>query len=275
MSDLIPTGLKPFLTLPPAPGTPGMGKDYRYRKVRDVKADSNDPRSDDLAPFVALSDNDPNISAANADFVDEEFNSEANPGLKGPVRHALYKKWFTLNPDSFLLLDHKGADGQWHPVAVSIVLPLSQAGFEHLQSGAYTAVKLKPDDVIKAGQPDPSSVPHLLLDTWIIDKDFRAGKSHGYGHALITKHLSSFWDPKKQPVVNISVEPDSPEMTSYIEQSHFKKAQESSKFYDLEVNTRTVAASPLMHRVAQNFETCRQWPIEGEPAKPPLGTRRL
>ncbi len=230
---------------------PGMGKDYRYRKVRNVKKDSEDSQPDDLAPFVEFSDNDDAISAA-------------HPDLKGPARHALYKKWFGLNPDSFLILDHKDTEGKWRPVAVSIVLPLSKAGFEHLRDGTSDAVGLKPEEVIRADQPDMANAPHLLLDTWIIDPEFRHGQSHGYGQALITRHLASFWEPERQPVVNISVEPDAGSVRKLLEQAHFREPEGGSNLYDLEVDTRNLSTSLIMNRIARNFETCRNWPVEGE-----------
>ena len=260
MSNQIPLGLKPFVTLPPSSSSFGIGSDYRYRKVRDVKADSNDPRVDDLSPFVDLSDNDAAISAA-------------HESLKGPVRHALYKKWFDLNPDSFLILDHKGENGTWRPAAVSIVLPLTQTGFEHLRDGSNDAVGLTPADVIKVGQPDPLNSPHLLLDTWIIDPKFRRGQTKGYGQALITKHLSSFWDPEKQPNVNISVEPDAESVRRLLKQAHFHEPEGKSNLYDLEVNTRALISSPVMQRIAQNFDMCRQWPVEGVTRQAPLEER--
>ena len=246
--------LKQFMLLPPKPGQVGLGADFRFRKVRDVH---NAHDGNDLAPFVSMSDQSEDIAGS-------------HPTLHGETRHELYKKWHAWNPDSFMILDHKDVSGNWNPVAVSIILPLSQEGFAALKHGenGKDAVTLEESEVVKKSADGFTASPYLLFDTWIIDPDFRQGKTHGYGQALLTKHLSTFWDPKKQSEVHLSVEPDAESVRHLAKEAGFHDPEPGSNFYDRPINTRELTTQPLLQKFVSNIVACQQWPVVGEPLPP-------
>jgi hypothetical protein len=183
-----------FLQLPPGIFDP-LSSDraaprYRFRKVR-VEYDARGldvPNESDLGEFVTLSQ--ASLSAAHMDLDLEH-------------RRDVYDRWWKRNHDSFLLLERQVAPHPWQVAALSIVLPLTEPGFDDLEDGVTPVLGLKRGDI--AGLAEPSK--HLLVDTWI-KEDSERWKANVYPCTLVLKHLSLFWDPAHQKEMTIVLEPD-------------------------------------------------------------------
>jgi hypothetical protein len=174
---------------------------YRFRK----------PVTDDeLTTFQELSD-------AEADI------TQAHPGLLGEKRRIFYRSWFERQNDSFLILDRKDRADQWQPVAVSILLPLTQEGRELFCSSNIPTVNA--DNKSSGLTPYIATSPgarHFLYDTLIVRKrpeavgdvgdSCRAGVSvreniGRWAVSLAFCHLSTLLDRLYSPV-EILLEPD-------------------------------------------------------------------
>jgi hypothetical protein len=173
----------------------------------------------ELDPFVALSDEEPDIALS-------------NPWLTGEVRRDLYERWCqwtASNPDlawtaagngtrSFLTLECSQPDGSWRAIAVSIVLPLSRNGgatlvgttLEASQDPARkrTAVTLEADDIAH------NVSRCLLVDTWSVARADNRGPGvrrvnhHYWGVALVLRHLAEFWSPDDGQQITLMMEPN-------------------------------------------------------------------
>ncbi|MCB1549797.1 MAG: hypothetical protein KDJ41_18500, partial [Hyphomicrobiaceae bacterium] len=174
----------------------------------------------ELAPFVALSDEEPDIALS-------------NPTLTGESRLGLYDRWCQWTAEdearpwsapgnrtrSFLILDQRQADGAWRSIAVSIVLPLSMRGGATLMGTSMeaarepaakrTAVTLEADDLSHTG----SSC--LLIDTWAVARRQSDGvgavrrvNHHAWAIAMLLRHIAEFWSPTSPAPVTFMVEPN-------------------------------------------------------------------
>ena len=148
--------------------TPKFGENnYRFRMLRS---------SSELMFFGRFSDDEPDIAAS-------------NPGLEGDKRLQFYKDWFDIRRDAFLILDRINlGTGNWDPIAVSIVLPLSIEGSRRIRTGDVQTVVKQPDGsfssqltkfIVKEGFP----IHALLLDTWIVKRKKRQRSTVNNGPA--------------------------------------------------------------------------------------------
>jgi hypothetical protein len=117
-------------------------------------------------------------------------------------RGLLYERWYDLCPDAFMHLE-KLHGGQWRPISVSIMLPLSDAGFRAI-TARNEAHRLSVIDLDHDGiRPQVGSRnPFLLIDTWIVDREGGfGGAGHGKSESrggnanlLVMRHLARFWN---------------------------------------------------------------------------------
>jgi hypothetical protein len=167
--------LEDFTNLPTT-----LSTDYRFVAPRDASEDQ-------LYPYIDLSHQTTTIREAN--------------DLSLRQRAELYKRWYRWCPKGFLHLEKLIGD-RWRPIAVSIVLPLTLDGY-HAVTDPNKKNRVKVIDLNRAhisAELPKKSPRFLLIDTWIVHRDFRGaghGKSAaagGYANALVLRHMTRFWD---------------------------------------------------------------------------------
>jgi hypothetical protein len=166
---------------------------YRFRKPL---------RESELDPFVLFSDSEDDIRGAHA-------------GLVGENRRHLYWTWFCKRPDCFLILDEVVPQEGLKPVAVSIILPLTQEARNEFCAGALLTVKddNRTSDLTERLATATYNPKFLLYDTFIVGKARvkRNGQPIRYRldlwkAALVFRHLSMFLEKKSE--LELLVEPD-------------------------------------------------------------------
>jgi hypothetical protein len=205
-----------------APLTPDEG----YRLARPASVSRAE-----LYPYTDLSDHSLFIAAEN--------------DLTRDQRASLYQRWYTLCPAAFMHLEvrdgaRNGArdgarDGEeWRPIAVSIILPLSAAGYRDItindKARRRTVVQLDQDGILK----NPSGKhAFLLIDTWIVDREGGyGGTGHGKsdsrgGNAnlLVLRHLAEFWNTgNRYRRMKFLVETANPHLVPALEAMSFRRS---------------------------------------------------
>ncbi len=186
--------------------------DEGYRLVR-----PSDGSRAQLYPYVDLSDHSLFIQAEN--------------DLTRDQRGSLYERWYELCPDAFLHLEV--LDGaQWRPISVSIMLPLSAAGFRAITT-RHQAHRLSVVDLDHEGiRPRVGTKnPFLLIDTWIVDREGGfGGAGHGKSESrggnanlLVLRHLTEFWNSGTRfRHLNFLVETANPHLVRALEMMSFR-----------------------------------------------------
>jgi hypothetical protein len=136
------------------------------------------------------------------DLSDHSLFIQAENDLTREQRGLLYERWYTLCPDAFMHLEIQQG-GHWRPIAVSIMLPLSSAGYRAITSKdkahRLSVVELNADGI----RPRPSPRHQfLLIDTWIVDREGGFGGSGhgksasrgGNANLLVLRQLAKFWN---------------------------------------------------------------------------------
>lgn len=130
---------------------PPLAPDDGYRLVTPTEASQAQ-----LYPYTDLSDHSLFIQAEN--------------DLTRDQRASLYERWYTLCPAGFMHLEVREGD-HWRPIAVSIMLPLSGAGFKAItvrDKRRLSVVDLDEDGIRRTLD---RAHPFLLIDTWIVDRE--------------------------------------------------------------------------------------------------------
>lgn len=220
---------------------------YRYRKPADVT---------ELEPFVSFSDKSSAIAGR-------------HPELTGAARSTLYQTWFRRRQEVFLLLDRWSLDnGRWEPVAVSIVLPLSDTGYNRLLQKQVAIIEMV-DEI--APNQDPST--KLLLDTWIVKPRRKASAAdkivqvphEQFGHALPLVHLGMFWNGTAR--TTLIVEADNPHIRRLCAHVGFDSSRRTKDGAILQVfnypnDIKDEGDSrPFFRRFSENVERLTRWPI--------------
>jgi len=242
-----------LLVIPAAPDR----HHYRLRMAQQVG---------DTEPFVTWSDAEAEIAAR-------------HPGLSGPERRSLYATWFGLRKEAFLLLERRDSKtGRWDPIAVSIVLPLTEHGQAELCSGRLKVVEIaaSAEPVIAARNAQSSC---LLVDTWIVrrkllqKKRVREAHEH-YAICLALAHVGVFWTGRAKAV--LLVEADNRVVAATCKRLGFETLDTDATMLQSLAFPYTGQDAKVRRRaqmIAENVATVRQWPIEGyarpdEPAEP-------
>ena len=63
------------------------------------------------------------------DLSDHSLFIQMENDLTREQRYELYERWYSLCPKGFMHLEKQGPDGNWRPISVSIMLPLSGPGY--------------------------------------------------------------------------------------------------------------------------------------------------
>jgi len=161
---------------------------FRVHRLNSEDAVADAPA---LKPFVTFSDQEMAISLS-------------NPSLRGNERLRLYQHWLRRSPNSFMILESL-PDG--NPVAVSIILPLTEEGWAKVRRKEIDIIKLQDWEI-----GDCKTETIILIDTLIVGKGaawrlFHRRKDHeGNLWPFLIDHLALFWQDG-QPVTLI-VEPD-------------------------------------------------------------------
>jgi hypothetical protein len=223
-------------------------RQYRFRRIRNGTAIGtfHEPDTEELAAFVSLS----------------HLNLlEAHPHFSPEERTELYRRWWLLNKDTFLFLEHMGLDGKFAIVAVSIILPLVKRAFEALRDGQVAVLDLREGDISQ----QPNTTKHLLIDTWIIDRPSRP-KIGGPEYALVLKHLSFFWDPETQKDMAILIEPDVRSIHKLAVNSRFHgpwKTKDGGKLYAFhfphDYMYADVRLKALLEQIKRNIHDVGSW----------------
>jgi hypothetical protein len=226
----------------------GRLRQYRLRRIGNGRSIGTfqEPNEEDLGAFVSLS----------------HLNLlEAHPHFSVVERTELYRRWWLLNKDSFLLLEHLDLDGKFKIVAVSIVLPLFPKAFQALKEGQIAVLDLREGDIV----PQPDGIRHLLIDTWIIDKPSRP-KIGGTEYALVLKHLSMFWEASNQDDMTILIEPDVRSIRKLAINSEFHgpwKTKDGGNLYAFRFPHDFHYADPrlraLFEQIRRNIDQTRSW----------------
>lgn len=252
---------------------PSKSKLFRFRRPLDRQQ---------LAPFVSISDDEPDISLA-------------NPGLRHDARYDLYDNWCQWTAEnqsnpwhslgngtrSFLMLDRQNDQGGWEPVGVSILLPLSVEGGVFL-AGASTEAARDPASRRNAVIFD---IDHLeansrciLIDTWAVSSAIEPGSGrrkrvnhYNWGVALLLRHLAEFWDPSDEQPITIMAEP-SERVGRMLSNLGFERRQRNAAsgdlyFLDYPLNryrygTQITAA---IDKIVRNGQRLREFPIVSDP----------
>jgi hypothetical protein len=195
---------------------PARSPDDGYRLVRPA-----DGTRAQMYPYVDLSDHSLFIRAEN--------------DLTRDQRHSLYERWCGLCPDAFMHLE-KLVDGHWRPISVSIMLPLSPAGFRAItitdMAHRLSVVDLDHEGILHRLS---SKNPFLLIDTWIVDREGGfGGAGHGKhenrgGNAnlLVLRHLALFWTTSLRHL-SLLVETENPHLVPALRQLSFMKSGTSN-----------------------------------------------
>jgi hypothetical protein len=161
---------------------------FRVHRLNSEDAAADAPA---LKPFVTFSDQEMAISLS-------------NPSLRGNERLRLYQRWLRHSPNSFMILENL-PDGT--PVAVSILLPLTEEGWAKVRHKQIDIINLQDWEI-----GDDTEETIILIDTLIVGKGpgwrlFHRRKDHeGNLWPFLIEHLALFWR-EGQPVTLI-VEPD-------------------------------------------------------------------
>jgi hypothetical protein len=215
-----------------------LGLKFRFRFAEE----------EDLELFADMSAGDPAVEAA-------------NPGLD---RHTLYKKWYAVNRETFMFLDvQKPSEPSWNVGAISIVLPLSQTGFESLWSGRAEVRYLAADDLVE-GASRPRAI---LIDTLIAEPAYKM-RNAAMVFSLSVIHASRFWVPSGRKRIEYLIEPDHARLPRLLPEMGFEgphEIQRGHKLYRLTypVSKRQVAqrTAETSTRLFENVRTASKWPI--------------
>ncbi len=190
-----------------------------------------------LSPFVTLSDGETDITTA-------------HPGLLGERRRQLYRGWWERNPQCFLSGVEPNRQGHGIPVAVSIILPLTQEGFDKFLSGEAQTVNMErePDlsDLTEFILPPGQSAKHILLDTWIIkptgrkDGNAKRYRTRFYPTSILNYHLAQL-TPDGMEDVKVIVEPDYDRIHELLQKLNAEDKKQSAYIVDFSrENVRTI-----------------------------------
>lgn len=203
----------------------------------------------------------------------------AENDLNRQERLALYKKWYQLCPTGFLHLE-KLIGSEWRPIAVSIILPLSLAGFAAITRGD----KDHQTPIIDLGRNDIQEKltrRHglLLIDTWIVDREF-GGRGHGkkpgqggFANALVLRHIGQFWNSSNRfPEVTFLVETDNKHLVPILSSFAFRPGGHSKigeVLYEVNKSMMIGLAYEEFKRLVLAIRALESMPIEKGTVAPP------
>lgn len=189
----------------------------------------------------------------------------ANPELNPHERLALYTRWFSRTSRSFMLLEMQGAAAtEWTPVAVSIVLPLSQEGAQDIWTGRVRVVEITQSHVCASNQRPLA----LLIDTLIVKRD-RRSRLPRLVYGLVAIHNSRFWVPQGRKRIEYWIEPDHEKLPKILRDSGFEGPHPIGPEHSLYALNYPPARRRLserqretVERIFDNIRTCAGWHIE-------------
>ena len=161
--------------------------DSGYRLARPT-----DSSREQLYPYVDLSHHEPFIAGEHLELTRDK-------------RLELYQRWYEFCPDGFMHLEKQVGD-RWRPIAVSIMLRLSDEGYRAITHPRphrrISVTDLDENDILSEYEPDKNkNGPTVLIDTWIVDRNGYGGAGHGKtdqrgGNAnlLVLRHMAEFWN---------------------------------------------------------------------------------
>jgi hypothetical protein len=249
---------------------PPVAPDDGYRLARPTEASLGQ-----LYPYTDLSDHSLFIQAEN--------------DLTRDQRAMLYERWYTLCPDAFMHLEVRtksgdGEDGEeaWRPIAVSIILPLSAAGYRAItepeQARRRSVVDLDQDGIRRA----PSQKhPFLLIDTWIVDREGGfGGAGHGKSESrggnanlLVLRHVAQFWNSANRfRHMNFLVETANPHLVPALEMLSFRESGTSGigeAFYTTSTEKMDAVAPIEFGRLKEALKRIESVPVRAGTAPVP------
>jgi hypothetical protein len=165
------------------------------------------------------------------DLSDHSLFIQAENDLTRYERASLYERWYSLCSDAFMHLEKRDGSS-WRPISVSIMLPLSVAGYRAITT-KDKAHRLSIVDLGREGIRSKLDMkkPFLLIDTWIVDRE---GGFGGVGHGktqsrggnanlLVLRHLTRFWNSANRfRHLNLLVETANPHLVNALEMMSFR-----------------------------------------------------
>jgi hypothetical protein len=183
---------------------------------------------------------------------------EAND-LTRRERAELYENWYLLCPLGFLHLEKRIA-GQWYPIAVSIILPLTPHGLDAITAlepaRRLRVIDLDRSHILTDLAKRPPRV--LLVDTWIVRARFRGnghGKSAATGgcaDALVLRHIARFWNSaNRHPETKFLVESNNRALIPVLAALSFRPAGESKIGADFYIAEKSEMKGLVPHAFAE------------------------
>jgi hypothetical protein len=196
---------------------PPVAPDGGYRLVTPTEASQAQ-----LYPYTDLSDHSLFIQAEN--------------DLTRDQRASLYERWYTLCPAGFMHLEVREGD-HWRPIAVSIMLPLSGAGFKAITARDKRRLSVVDLDESGIRRTLDRAHPFLLIDTWIVDREGgfggaghgKSGSRGGNANLLVLRHLTQFWNSARRSAhLTLLVETANPRLIPALQMLSFRKSGTSN-----------------------------------------------
>jgi hypothetical protein len=213
------------------------------------------------------------------DLPDSSVFIRVESGLTRAQRAELYRRWFGLCPDGFLHLEKK-VNGQWRPIAVSIVLPLSVIGYSAV-TAPNPAHRTSIADLDRGGILRQLDSKHrcLLIDLWIVDSRYtgaghgKCGSSGGYANTLVMRHICTFWNPAPRGKhITILVETANVALMPVLESLTFRRRGESGigeAFYEVSTSITAALDRQTYQRLKDRLLATQTFPVNNATASRP------
>jgi hypothetical protein len=256
LARLWPPPVLPILKRLPEPlEMPNDGRHWKFGTLFGAKFRYRFASLDDLSYFVAFSMAHPSVLIANPDLDEKE-------------RLELYERWYSSTPTSFMVLETEPANqSSWSPIAVSIVLPLSEAGAHELWTGNTRTIEFEERHLAK-----PNARPTVLLvDTLAAGSTYKARKAcfADLVLALPQVHAAQFWKPEGRKKMEYWIEPDHRALPRSLQRLGFEGPHEIArghKLFRLSVpplkRNLSERQSETLARLIENLKKCGGWQIQ-------------
>ena len=190
---------------------------------------------------------------------------DANRELKSQERLALYTRWFSRSPKSFMALEEQGTiETDWTAIGVSIVLPLSKEGAEAVWTGRVRIIEIAEPHLCASNERADA----VLIDTLIVKGKHRS-RFPKLVYGLVFIHSSRFWLPRGRKQIEYWIEPDHKKLPAILRDSGFEGPHTIGHGHSLFKLIYPPLARRLaprqkgtVDRIFDNLRVCHGWHIE-------------
>jgi hypothetical protein len=180
----------------------------------------------------------------------QRHHVQAENDLTRDQRASLYERWDTLCPAGFMHLEVREGD-HWRPVAVSIMLPLSGAGFKAITARDKRRLSVIDLDEDGIRQTLDRAHPFLLIDTWIVDRQGgfggaghgKSGARGGNANLLVLRHLTQFWNSSRRSAhLTLLVETANPRLIPALQMLSFRTRPRGRRYNESQINQESAGS---------------------------------